>query len=127
MYRINLNGIINFINRGGVVRFMNFMGQGNQMWVMIFAYVVIFGGLYFILFRPQQKKRKQEELMRKELQIGDEITTIGGIIGKVVSIKETSEVLIIETGVERNKIKIKNWAVASRDNVRPDEMAETSK
>lgn len=97
------------------------VGEGNQFWVMILAYAVIFGGLYFILFRPQQKKKKQEDEMRKNLQIGDDVTTIGGIVGKVVSIKNDSDSLVIETSIDRSKLHIKNWAIASRDNIREDE------
>ena len=56
--------------------------EGNQLWITVLLYAVIFGGWYFVLMRPQQKKKKQEDEMRKSLQIGDEITTIGGIVGK---------------------------------------------
>ncbi len=55
--------------------------------------------------------------MRSEVQIGDDITTIGGIVGRVVGIKEDADVLIIETGADRAKIKIKKWAVGSVNTV----------
>ena len=51
--------------------------------------------------------------MRNSLAIGDEVTTIGGIVGKIVSIKDDAENFIIETGSDRNKIKVKKWAIAS--------------
>ncbi len=86
-------------------------GASSQLITSLLVYAVIIGGMYFLLFRPQQKKRKQEEEMRKSIAIGDEITTIGGIIGKVISIKSDSDSLIIESGSD--KIKIKNWAVAN--------------
>lgn len=100
-------------------------GEGNQFWVMILFYAAIFGGFYFLFIRPQQKKKKQEEAMRKDLQVGDDVTTIGGISGKVVSIKTESNSLIIETSVDRSKIQIKDWAIASRDNLRPGEQVKT--
>ena len=77
----------------------------------ILIYGVLIGGMYFLMFRPQQKKRKQEEEMRNSLEIGDEIITIGGIIGKIVSIKNDSETIVIESGSD--KIRIKTWAVSS--------------
>ena len=61
------------------------------------------------MIRPQNKRRKEEEEMRSNVEIGDDIVTIGGIIGKVVSTKD--DALIIETGADRNKMKISRWAV----------------
>ena len=86
------------------------MGPQGQMLSTLLLYAAIFGAMYLFLFRPQQKRRKQEEEMRKSIQIGDEITTIGGIVGRVVSIKEDSDSLVLETGSE--KIRIKKWAIA---------------
>ena len=102
----------------------NFLGEGNQFWANMLISICIFGGAYLIIFRPQQKKKKQEEAMRRDLQICDEITTIGGIVGKVISIKNDTQSLIIETSIDRSKLHIKDWAIASRDNVRPDEATE---
>lgn len=82
---------------------------------MILLYAVVIGGLWFFMIRPQSKKKKQEDSMRNNLEIGDEVTTIGGIIGKIVNIKDDTDTLIIETGVDRSKIKIKRWAIASCD------------
>ena len=73
-------------------------------------YAVIIGGMYFFLFRPQQKKRKQEDEMRQNVKIGDEIVTIGGIVGKVISVKNDGETLVIESS--SNKLKIQKWAIA---------------
>lgn len=96
----------------------NLMGNQEFSWQSIsvlLVYAVIIGGMYFLLFRPQQKRRKQEEEMRKSISIGDEIITIGGIVGRVVSIKEDSDSLVLETGSE--KIRIKKWAIASTVNI----------
>lgn len=71
--------------------------------------------MYFILIRPQRKKQKEEQKMRNNLRVGDEITTIGGICGRVVNIKEDS--LIIETGADRNKMSIKKWAIQTVDTI----------
>lgn len=95
---------------------MNF-GGGGGIWLIIVYMVVIIGGMYFFLIRPNKKKKKQEDDMRKNLQIGDEITTIGGIIGRIVSIKEETDSVVLETGSDRNKVRIKRWAIASCDTV----------
>lgn len=71
--------------------------------------VVLVAVMYFMMIRPQKKRQKEEQEMRSSLEIGDEIITIGGIVGKVVTIRE--EDLIIETGADRNKMKIQRWAV----------------
>lgn len=71
--------------------------------------VVMFVVLYFFMIRPQKKKQKQEEKMRNDLQVGDEIMTIGGFYGRVISVKEDS--LVIESVVDKTKQKIIRTAV----------------
>ena len=80
--------------------------------------ILIIVVMYFIMIRPQRKKQKEEQQMRNNLRVGDEITTIGGICGRVVSVKEDS--LIIETGADRNKMSIKKWAIQSCDTIHDD-------
>ena len=63
----------------------------------------------------QKKREKEEQKMRNNMRVGDEITTIGGICGRVVTIRDDS--LVIETGADRNKMTIKKWAVQSCDTV----------
>lgn len=75
--------------------------------------VVMFVALYFFMIRPQKKQEKEQNNMRNNLQVGDEITTIGGIIGKIVSIKE--ETVTIETSHDRTKIRILRSAVRNVD------------
>ncbi len=82
---------------------------GMGMFGMIIWLVVIFGFMYFLMIRPQKKQQKKEQEIRENTQVGDEITTIGGIVGKVVTVKEDS--LIIETGADKNKMKITRWAI----------------
>lgn len=88
---------------------------GNSMWVMILIYGAVIAGIYFFLIRPNSKKKKEEAQMRNSLEIGDEITTIGGIVGRVVAIKEDEDALIIETGSDRVKMKFKKWCISSVD------------
>ena len=76
---------------------------------LILMYVVIFGALYFFMIRPQKKKQKEEKKMRENLQVGDEIVTIGGIYGRVISLKE--DTIVIESVSDHAKQKIARWAV----------------
>lgn len=74
---------------------------------------VMLVAMYFLMIRPQKKQEREVNNMRNNLQVGDEITTIGGIIGKIVSIKE--ETVMIETGHDRTKIRILKSAVRNVD------------
>lgn len=94
---------------------------GMSMIVMLAVYGLFFVALYFIFFRPQNKKKKKEAEMRKNAQVGDEITTIGGICGRIVAVKEESESVIIETGSDKSKIRVKRWAIGSVDTVHEDD------
>ena len=67
--------------------------------------------MYFLLIRPQRKKDKQVQEMRRSLQVGDEIVTIGGICGKIVKTKE--ETIVIQVGAEKTKFEMMRWAVSS--------------
>lgn len=93
---------------------------GDSIWFTVIWMVVIVGVFYLLLIRPQNKKKKKEDKMRNSIQIGDEITTIGGIVGRVVGVKEDSDILIIETGTDRAKMKIKKWAIGSVDTIHDD-------
>ncbi len=79
--------------------------------------LLLIGGMfvlmYFTSIRPQKKRQKEEQQLRENLQIGDEITTIGGIMGRIVTIKEDS--IIIETGADRVKMRIMRWAVQTNN------------
>ena len=96
-------------------------GGSNPM-VMIVMMAVLFGAMYFFTIRPQKKKQKEEQQMRDSLQIGDEITTIGGIVGRVVTIKDDS--IVIETGADRNKMKIMRWAIQTNNTAAEKTQAE---
>lgn len=71
--------------------------------------IVIIVLMYFLMIRPQKKKQKEEQEMRNSIRVGDELTTIGGICGRVVNVKD--DTLTIETGADRSKMQIKKWAV----------------
>ncbi|NBI06938.1 preprotein translocase subunit YajC [Senegalia massiliensis] len=79
------------------------------------ALLVIF---YFLLIRPQQKKDKKIREMRSNLSVGDQIITIGGIVGKVTKIKEDD--ITIEVGADKTKFDVKKWAIGNKVNVSED-------
>ncbi len=82
-------------------------------WGSIIMIVAMFALLYFFMIRPQKKQEKEVSTMRNNLVVGDEITTIGGIIGKIVSIKD--ETCVIETSRDGTKIRILKSAVRNVD------------
>ena len=84
--------------------------QGLSSLIMIGGLLVVF---YFFMIRPQKKQEKKEAEMRDSLQVGDEVTTIGGIIGKVVSIK--GETFVLETTKDKTKIRFLKGAIRSVD------------
>ena len=88
-------------------------GQGMPGWVMIVYFAVIIAAFYFLLIRPQRKKQKEEKKMRENLQVGDEIVTIGGICGRVVHIKEDK--FVIETGADQVRIEFAKWAISTNE------------
>ena len=83
-------------------------GGGASSLIMIVVLVVVF---YFFLIRPENKKKKKLEEMRSGLEVGDKITTIGGIVGKIVSIN--GDLITFETGEDRVRIQITKWAIST--------------
>ncbi|MTI47792.1 MAG: preprotein translocase subunit YajC [Firmicutes bacterium] len=83
------------------------MGQYTSL---IFP-ILLLAVFYFLVIRPQQKKNKQINEMRNSLKVGDEITTIGGIYGKVLKIKE--DVVTVEVGADKFKMNITKWAIGT--------------
>ena len=88
-------------------------GTGADMWVTIGMMALLFGFMYFFMIRPQKKQERKDAEMRGALQVGDEVTTIGGIIGKVVSIKE--DTFVLETTKDKTKIRFLRGAIRSVD------------
>ncbi len=84
-------------------------GTGAMGYSSLIFLILMFVVMYFILIRPQKKKEKESKAMQSSLQVGDEIVTIGGIVGLVVQVNE--DTVVIETTSNRNKLRIKNWAV----------------
>lgn len=84
-------------------------GMGSTV-IMIVVMIAIF---YFLLIRPENKKKKQAAEQRNSLKVGDDITTIGGIMGTVCAVKE--ETFVIETGADRVRIEFAKWALSANN------------
>ncbi len=89
----------------------------DQMTQTILMLVVMFALMYFLMIRPENKRKKQAEEMRSSLKKGDTITTIGGIVGKIVRVNE--ETLVLETSEDRVRIEFAKWAVSTTNAVAP--------
>lgn len=79
----------------------------------IIMIVLMIGVFYFMLIRPEKKRKKEAEATRNSLKVGDNITTIGGIVGTVVDVKE--EKFVLETSADRVRIEFMKWAVSTND------------
>ena len=99
--------------------------QYGQILGSVLPIVLLFVVFYFFLIRPQKKRDKAEKEMRESIQVGDEISTIGGFIGKVVSIKD--ETLVIESSADRTKLKLYRWAVRGKEAAPADKVEEPKK
>lgn len=85
--------------------------NNGSMMTLVITMVLTLALMYFMIYRPQKKQQKKDTEMRNALDIGDEVTTIGGIVGRVVAIKE--DTFVLETGSDRMKIRFRRSAIAS--------------
>lgn len=96
-------------------------GGNSSMIIMLVAMFAVF---YFLIIRPENKKKKKTEEMRSSLNLGDGITTIGGLTGKIVQV--TEDTITFETGEDRVRIQAKKWAISTTDKMEAAE-AEAAK
>ena len=87
------------------------MGAGLGSTVVML--VIMFGVFYFMLIRPENKRKKEAEQTRNNLKTGDRVTTIGGIIGTVVSVKDDK--FVMETSADQVRIEFAKWAISTND------------
>ena len=81
-------------------------------WTAYIWIIATFALFYFLPIRPQQKREKKDRHMRNSLEVGDNIVTIGGIVGKILTIKDDE--ITIETSADRTKLAFKKWCVQSK-------------
>ena len=90
--------------------------------VMLVMMLAVF---YFMLIRPENKRKKEAEQMRSAVKVGDRITTIGGICGTVVSVKDDK--LVVETGADQVRIELAKWAMSTNETAVEAKKAEAKK
>ncbi|MDD5863878.1 MAG: preprotein translocase subunit YajC [Firmicutes bacterium] len=96
-------------------------GMGSTL-IMLVLMIAIF---YFMLIRPENKRKKEAEQMRNAVKKGDKITTIGGIVGTVVDVKESR--IVIETGADQVRMELEKWSISSNETAAEAAKAEAKK
>ena len=96
-------------------------GMCSTLIMLVFMLAVF----YFMLIRPENKRKKEAEEMRSAVKVGDKITTIGGICGTVVSIKDDK--LVIETSADQVRIELAKWAMSTNETAAEQKKAEQKK
>ena len=96
-------------------------GMGSSI-IMLVVMLAVF---YFMLIRPENKRKKEAEEMRSSVKTGDKITTIGGICGTVVNVKESK--IVIETGADQVRIELEKWAISSNETAAEAAQAKAKK
>ena len=109
--------MINFLTAG--------LDAGAGMGSTLIMMVVMIGVFYFMLIRPENKRKKEAEQMRSSVKKGDKITTIGGIVGTVVDVKENN--VIIETSADQVRMELAKWALSSNETAAEAAKAEAQK
>ena len=99
--------------------------SAGGMATMLIPLLLMFGLMYLLIIRPENKKKKKAEEMRNSLSLGDEITTIGGITGKVVQV--TEDTITFETGEDRVRIQVKKWAISTTAKMEAEEASNTKR
>jgi preprotein translocase subunit YajC len=97
--------------------------DGLMSTVLMFG--IMIAVMYFMLIRPENKRKKEAEEMRSSIKVGDEISTIGGIVGTVVNIKEDR--IVIETGADQVRIELLKWAVGTNESASARAQEEAKK
>ena len=109
--------MVNFLNAG--------MDAGTGMGSTMVMLVVMLAVFYFMLIRPENKRKKEAEEMRASVKKGDKVTTIGGIVGTVVDVKENN--IVIETSADQVRIEIAKWALSTNETAAEAAKAESRK
>ncbi len=97
--------MVNFLTAG--------VDAGTGMGGTLFMMIIMIAVFYFMLIRPENKRKKEAEQMRSSVKKGDKITTIGGIVGTVVDVKENN--IVIETSADQVRMELAKWALSSNE------------
>lgn len=96
-----------------MINFLTGTGMGGGMGGSIIMIVAMIGIFYFLMIRPENKKKKKLEEMRNNVKVGDNITTIGGVVGDVCHVKD--DIIVIEVGADRVRIEFNKWAISTNN------------
>ena len=108
-----------------MVNFLTTTATTGGMGSTIVMMVAMLGIFYFMLIRPENKRKKEAEQMRSSVRKGDKITTIGGIIGTIVDVKENS--IVLETSADQVRMELAKWAVSSNETAAENAKVEAKK
>ena len=97
---------------------------GAGLLSMMIPMIIMIAVLYFLMIRPENKRKKEAEDMRNSLKVGDDITTIGGITGTICAVKDKT--IVLETGADRVRIEFTKWAVSSKGTQEAEDTQDTS-
>jgi len=86
---------------------------GGALGSMLIPIVLMLGIFYFLMIRPENKKKKQLEEMRNNVKVGDNVTTIGGVVGDVCHVKD--DIVVVEVGADRVRIELNKWAISTNN------------
>lgn len=107
------------------MNFLNATSTSTGMGSTLIMMVLMIAIFYFMLIRPENKRKKEAEQMRSSVKKGDKITTIGGISGTVVDVKETR--IVMETGADQVRIELEKWAISTNETAAEAAKAEAKK
>ena len=108
-----------------MLNFLSGTNNGGSMASTMIMLVVTLAIFYFLLIRPENKRKKEAEQMRSAVKVGDKIITIGGIVGTVVSVKDDK--IVIETSADQVRVEFAKWAISSNETAAANAQAEAKK
>ncbi len=108
-----------------MLHFLENTTTGGDMTGTIIMLVLMVAIFYFMMIRPESKRKKEAEQMRSSVKTGDKVTTIGGIVGTVVSVKD--EKFVMETSADQVRIEFAKWAISTNDTAAENAVAEAKK
>ena len=107
------------------MNFLNATSTSTGMGSTLIMMVLMIAIFYFMLIRPENKRKKEAEQMRSSVKKGDKITTIGGIAGIIVDVKESR--IVLETGADQVRIELEKWAISTNETAAENAKAEAKK
>ncbi len=105
--------------------FLTTTPETGSIGTMLIPMIALFAVMYFVMIRPENKRKKEAEEMRSALRNGDKVTTIGGIHGKVVDVKDDK--FVLETGADQVRIEFSKWALSTNETAEEAKKAEIKK